>query len=159
VLDLFAFLHSMTLAAAGDGGESFTTINVRFSLKTTTMVSFKKKYIMWAFGSLIILIPLMYNICNSLKRAKALENSVLIVGKVDSIEYTRGTTYVDVQYLYNGQIIHNSFGTNDREVLDSLKIKKIEIWLRVSKQYPSEYIRYIGVYNPPSGASMTGKGQ
>lgn len=105
-----------------------------------------KKYIMWAFGALIILIPLTYNIFNGLKRAKSLKDSVVVVGKVDEIEHTRGATYVDVQYLYNGRIIHNSFETYDRDLLDSLKVNKT-IKLRVSKNYP-KYIEYIGVYNP-----------
>jgi hypothetical protein len=111
------------------------------------MFSLKKKYFMWIFGALLILVPLIYNICNGIKRAKALKNSVIIVGKVDSIEYTRGVTSVDVQYLYHGPIIHNSFQTYDRDILDSLK-KRPKVWLRVSKQYPSKYIQYIGVYSP-----------
>jgi hypothetical protein len=76
-----------------------------------------------------------------------LRNSTIIVGQVDSIEYTRGMTFVDVLYLYNRRTIRNSFGTYDSKLLDSLK-KQTKVLLRVSKRYPEKNIEFICVYKP-----------
>ncbi len=112
------------------------------------MVFFKRKYVFWFFGALLILIPLLYNIYNGVKRENALKNSMILVGEIDSIEHTRGATYVYVQYLFDGRIVHNSFGIYDRQVLDSLRINT-RVNLKVSKTYPDKYIQYIGVYRVP----------
>jgi len=96
--------------------------------------------------SAIFVIFLMYKIYYNHVLSKAIENSAIIIGKVELIENTRGATFVHVKYQFNGKIIHGIFDTYNRETLDSLK-NHTSVILRVSKEYPEKYIEYVGIYD------------
>jgi len=95
-------------------------------------------------ASVVVSSLIMIKIYQGHELSNSLKNSMIIKGQVDSIERTRGVVYVHIQYLYKGKIMHNFFGTGDRQIIDSLK-KDTRVLILVSKQYPSKYIKYIGV--------------
>jgi len=90
---------------------------------------------------LIVAALATYDILYNKDRDNNLKDAVVIIGKVDSIEVTRGLYDIDVEYPYHGVVIHNSFGTGN---VDSLK-NHPKIRLLVSKKHPDKYIKYIGL--------------
>jgi hypothetical protein len=111
----------------------------------------RDKNVLYFVCSALFLV-IIYKFYYNHKQAIALKDSVILTAIVESVEYTRGTTYVNVQYQFKGKILHACYDTYNRESVDSLKQYK-KIRLRVSRQYPDEYIEYIGIENFP-GASM-----
>jgi len=113
------------------------------------MISLSRNAKTYLFVAILFTSFVIYKIYYDHKASLALKNSVIVVATIDTIQYTRGITNVEVQFLYNSQIIHSGFGMSDRDVLDSLK-KKPMVRLRISKETPTEYIKYIGVYQKPT---------
>lgn len=94
------------------------------------------------FG-IFVLIAITYKACEYRDYKLALRDSSIVIGEIERFEYTKGATVVDVQFFYNGRLLHSSFGTYQT---DSLKLKE-KIRLRVSKKNPKGYIEYMGVVN------------
>ena len=101
------------------------------------------KYIMWSFAGIVLLVPIICKTLIHQEKDKEMKNAILITGEVKRFVYTGGGTEVDVEYSYNGNIIDNSFYTYHT---DSLKVKT-KIRLRVSRNFPTKYIEYVGVVN------------
>ncbi|MCQ6958155.1 hypothetical protein [Mucilaginibacter aquariorum] len=105
----------------------------------------KKKEIILVVAAFMIFI--IYMVCMHHKRAMAMKESVNGLGQVDSIEYTRGVVYVHIRYKYGGKVFQNVCSIESMEIADSLKLGR-DVRIRVSKEMPSKYIEYIGVYTP-----------
>jgi len=90
---------------------------------------------------LIIVLGIVYKLNQIKKRTEALKNSTIVIATIKDIGGGRGTFNVKVEYNYNGKNLESEINTYN---LDSLK-RNVRVNLLISKQYPEEYIKYIGV--------------
>ncbi|HEY4323652.1 MAG TPA: hypothetical protein VGN20_06690 [Mucilaginibacter sp.] len=108
------------------------------------MITFKgNSYKNWALAVMIIIIPLTIGVCNEIKGRIALRKTAIVIGEIEGFEPSRGARIIDVMFNYKGKIISTTIEKYD---VDSLKINT-KIVLKISRDYPSKYIEYIGVYN------------
>ncbi|WP_158825063.1 hypothetical protein [Mucilaginibacter lacusdianchii] len=98
-----------------------------------------------SFGGVIVLIIIIILYLHDRKLDQYLDNggSVQVVAKITRKLSFRGTTYIDVEFDYNGKKFKSDFGTSDVHA-DSLK-EGDKVRLLVSKKQPIENFRYIGV--------------
>ena len=88
----------------------------------------------------ILSLSMVYYFVNQNKRRRELKKSVIVTAIVTRFFVTKGPVEVDVDYQFEGKLIHNKFYTYDIDTLE----RNEKVKLLIARDYPDKYIQCLG---------------